>query len=220
VVTAVVSTGLGLAVVVASHHVRAAYVGLVVPSVLWLGKASAERSRRCGRLLPEPLTAFLMFPLRRLDGEMGEDMQDWCDARSRAVSGAPQRVSDAAQYYYNQVAGRLKDARAYADLNALRDSIEHKITMLRRIDLDSPARLRAALQCHPSTQDMNKYGVGDLPRLAFRLRSEAEHELHLCLALLYRLGYHKLLIYPSRVPASPSRRHGPGASAGAETTAV
>ena len=54
---------------------------------------------------------------------------------------------------------------------------------------------------HPTTQNTRKYSVDDLPRLASRLEVEAQNELHLFLAYVYRLGYHKLLIYPFRPPA-------------------
>jgi hypothetical protein len=39
---------------------------------------------------------------------------------------------------------------------------------------------------------------GPRPRLARRLESDATNELNLFLASVYRLGYHKLLIYPFR----------------------
>ena len=210
VITATFSTGLGVAAVAASHHVRAAYVGLVVPSGLWLGRPSSQRGRERGRLVPT-LVACLTLPLRRLDDRMGDDLQDWCDARSRAVSGMPQRVADAAQYYYNQVAPQLKDDRAREELNRWRESIQHKVKIVRLIGFDTtPARLQAALHSHPSTRDIHKYTADDLPRLARRLQNEAESELHLFLAYVYRRGYHKLLIYPFRAPPSPHSRRGAG----------
>jgi hypothetical protein len=210
VITATISTALGVAAVAASHHVRAAYVGVVLPSALWLGKASAQRSRRRGSLLPKPLVGYIALPLRRLDDRMGDDLQDWCDARSRAVSGKPQWVADAAQYYHNQVAGRLKDDRAREELNYWRQSIQHKIKIVQMIGRhEAPERLQAALQLHASTSNTHKYNAGDLPRLARRLQSEAENELHLFLASVYRHGYHKLLIYPFRPPPSPRSKRGP-----------
>ena len=73
---------------------------------------------------------------------------------------------------------------------------------MRLISLDTtPARLQASLHMHPATQNTRKYSVDDLPRLASRLEVEAQNELHLFLAYVYRLGYHKLLIYPFRPPA-------------------
>ncbi|HEY3733290.1 MAG TPA: hypothetical protein VGL63_05180 [Streptosporangiaceae bacterium] len=106
--TAAASTGLGLAVVAASGHIRTAYIGLIVPGSLWLGRVCADRVRTNESLLPGRLTACLAFPLRRLDDRMGDDMQNWCDARSRAVAGTPQWIADAAAYYCNVVGGRLK----------------------------------------------------------------------------------------------------------------
>ena len=49
-----------------------------------------------------------------------------------------------------------------------------------------------------------KYTSGDLPHLADRLESEAQNELYLFLAQVYRLGFHRLLIYPLR-PQLPVR---------------
>lgn len=165
VITAAISTVLGVAVVAASHHVRAAYIGLVVPSVLWLGKVSAQRARRRGHLIPGQLADYVMLPLRRLDDGIGDDLQDWCDARSRAVSGRPQQVADAAQYYYRQVAGRLKDDRDREQLYCWRESIRHKIEMVQMIGRGEPvARVHAALQSHPSTSSTGKYDTGNLRR--------------------------------------------------------
>ena len=211
VMTAAVSTALGVAVVAASHHVRAAYVGLVVPSALWLGKASAQRGRRPERLVPRQLAGYVMLPLRRVDDGIGDDLQDWCDARSRAVSGRPQQVADAAQYYCRQVAGRLKDDRDREQLYCWRESIRHKSKVVQMIGRGEPApRVHAALQSHPSTSNTGKNDTGDLPRLTRRLQSEAENELHLLLAWAYRRGHHKLLIYPFRPPPAPHHRHRPG----------
>lgn len=208
-VTALVSTGLGVAAVAVSHHVRAAYIGLLVPSVLWLGQASARSSRERASMLARRLAACLTLPLGRLDDRMGDDLQDWCDARLRAVSGIPQWVSDAAQYYYRQVAGRLKNSRALAELTGWRESIEHKITIVRLIGLDTTsARLHAALRGHPSTIHMRRYSLADRPRLAARLESEAQNELRLFLACLYRMGYRRLLIYPIRAEGSTRARPG------------
>lgn len=212
--TAALSTGIGLAYVTLSHHFGATYVGLALPSLLWLGRASIPRDG--GR--HSPLTETLMYPLRRLDDLMGEDMQDWCDVRSRAVSGAPAWVADAAHYYWGQVAGRIRDEQALRDLARLRESIEHKVKAALLADLDSPQRLRAALAAHPSTRNARKYHPGD-PRLAARLRGDAENELHLLLFTVYRLGFYKLLIYPRRPPALPKRKRGqPGTQADPEPT--
>lgn len=211
---AVLSTGLGLAYVLLSHHFGATYVGLALPSVLWLSRAAVPRDGGTR----SPLTDVLMYPLRRLDDLMGEDMQDWCDVRSRAVASTPARVSEAAHYYWGQVAGRVRDQRALRDLARRRESIEHKIKAARLADLDSPQRLRAALSSHPSTRNARKYHPDD-PRLAERLRGDAENELHLFLFALYRLGFYKLLIYPFRPPPLPKRKRGqPGTPAGAGPT--
>lgn len=211
VITAAISTALGVALVAASHHVRAAYIGLVVPSVLWLGKVSAQRVRRRGRLIPGQLADYVLLPLRRLDDGIGDDLQDWCDARSRAVSGRPEQVADAAQYYYRQVAGRLKDQADREQLCCWRESIRHKSTAVQMIERGEPAaRVHAALQSHPSTSGTGKYDARDLPRLARRLQSEAENELHLLLAWAYQRGHHKLLIYPFRPPPAPHSPHRPG----------
>jgi hypothetical protein len=219
VAIALVSTGLGLVLVAASHHVRAAYIGVLAPSGLWLGQASADRRRR-DRLLPGPMATWLASPLRCLDDRMGDDMREWCDVRARAAAIAPQVIADAAQYYYTLVIGRVKSAPARDELTRLRDSIEHKIKLVRLVDLDSPGRLQTYLQTHPSTRDMHKYNVNDPQQLARRLLSEAQSELGIFLALLYRLGYHKILIYPSRSPLAPATPHGPGASTGAGPTAL
>ena len=84
---------------------------------------------------------------------------------------------------------------------------------MRLIELDTtPARLREALRKHPSMQTP-KYDDDDLPRLARRLEIDALNELHLFLAYVYRLGHHKLLIYPFRpsVHRAPVRRAEPTA---------
>jgi hypothetical protein len=203
VITAAVSTGVGLAAIVAVRGAIAAYVALILPSGLWLGKASSQRAWRDGDTLPGHLAALATLPLRRLDERMGDDMQDWCDTRVRAASKTPQWLSDAAEYYYNQV-GRVRDARAREQLSRWRESIEHKIRIARLVDLQTTAeRLQAGLLDHPATRDGRKYAVDDLPRLTRRLIAEAENELHLFLALVYRLGYHRLLIYPFRPQPLP-----------------
>jgi hypothetical protein len=152
---------------------------------------------------------WLTRPLSHLYDAMGEDMQAWCDIRHRAATEEPQWISDAVQYYYDQVKGRIKNQRALAELRDWRDSIVHKISIVRLINLDTtPARLRDSLQKHPSTQNLRRYADDDLPRLARRLESDATNELDLFLATVYRLGHHKLLIYPFR----PSVHRSPRAS--------
>jgi hypothetical protein len=131
----VLSTGIGLAYVTLSHHYGATYVGLVLPSVLWLGRASFNRD---DGHQPTTLVDVLLYPLRRLDDLMGQDMQQWCDIRSLAVEGHPAWVSEAAEYYWRQVPARVKDERGLRDLDRWRQSIEHKIKAARLADLDSP----------------------------------------------------------------------------------
>jgi hypothetical protein len=209
VLTAIVSTGLGVTAVAVSGHIRAAYVGLVLPSGLWIGQVSIQRRRPSPALSLKPLAALIALPFRRLYDRMGDDMQDWCDARLDAASRTPQRVAEAAQYYWNQVGNRLRPGRERDQLGRWRESIEHKISIVRLISLDTtPARLNAALQWHPSTRDSAKYAADDLPRLADRLENEAQNELYLFLAQVYRLGFRKLLIYPFRPPL-PITRRGP-----------
>ena len=193
VATAIVSTGVGLVIVAASHHAPTAAVGIIVPGGLWLTSVSAPRDR------PGLLAAWLTRPLSRLYDRMGEDMQTWCDTRRTAAGEQPQWISDAARYYYYQVEGRLKDARAQAQLDGWRESIVHKISIVRLINLETtPARLHASLQMHASTRNIRTFADHDLPRLARRLEADALNELNLFLAYAYRLGYHKLLIYPFR----------------------
>jgi hypothetical protein len=83
----------------------------------------------------------------------------------------------------------------------------HKIGIVRLINLETtPARLRDSLQKHPSTQTLRRYADNDLPRLSRRLESDATNELDLFLAKVYRLGHHKLLIYPFRPSVHRSHR--------------
>ena len=210
-ITAALSTGVGLLAIAAGGHTIAAYVGLILPSGLWLGKATGQRARLSTGSLPGHLVAVATLPLRRLDERMGDDMQDWCDVRLRAASRTPQWLSDAAEYYYNQVTGRMRHRRACDQLGRWRDSIQHKIRIVRLIDLQTTeTRLETALHDHPATRDGRKYAVDDLPRLTGRLIAEAENELHLFLALVYRLGYHRLLIYPFRPESFPDDEPVPG----------
>jgi hypothetical protein len=173
----VLSTGIGLAYVTLSHHYGATHVGLVLPSVLWLGRASFNRD---DGYRATTLVDVLLYPLRRLDDLMGEDMQQWCDVRSQAVAGHPAWVPDAAEYYRRQVPARVKDERALRDLDRWRQSIEHKIKAARLADLDSPQRLREALNSHPSTRNSRKY----------------------------QLGVYNLLIYPFRPATQPKCKRG------------
>jgi len=203
--TAILSTGVGLLIVAASNHIHAAYFGIIVPGGLWFSKMPPEH------LVSRTVADWLALPFRRLYDRMGDDMQDWCDTRLRAAEVKPQWIADAATYYYDQVRGRLKDGRARTRLDDWQESVTHKIEIVRLIELDTtPARLREALRKHPF---MPKYDDDDLPQLASRLESDALNELHLFLAYIYRLGHHKLLIYPFRPAAyrAPVRRAEPTA---------
>jgi hypothetical protein len=201
VATALVSVGFGLLILAASHQTSAALAGIVVPGGLWLTSVSPPRDRlRAG---------WLTRPLSHLYDAMGEDMQAWCDIRHRAAVEEPQWISDAATYYYEQVKGRVKDQRALDELRDWRDSIVHKISIVRLINLETtPARLHDSLLKHPSTQNQRRYAGDDQQRLSRRLESDATNELDLFLARVYRLGYHKMLIFPFR----PSVHRSPRAS--------
>ena len=208
VATAVASTAVGLLIVAASRGIPA-YVGIVVPGGLWFSKLPPQRDRD---LLHRTLPGLLTLPLSRLYDRMGDDMQDWCDTRLSAAAAKPQWIADAVTYYYSQVHGGLKDAKARADLGRWAESITHKISIVRLISLDTtPARIGTALQMHSCTQHIRSYN--DLPRLARRLEADALNELNLFLAYVYRLGYHRLLIYPFRpsVHRSAARRAEPTA---------
>ena len=191
--TAALAAAVGVLVVAASHV--PAFVGVIVPGGLWFTKLPPQRDRD---MLPRTRSAVLTLPFSRLYDRMGDDMQDWCDTRIEAARPRPQWIADAAQYYWNQM-GRVTDPRARAQLDRWRDSIAHKISMVRLIDLDpGPGRLRVSLQMHASTAHARKYADDDHDRLARRLETDALTELHLFLAYAYRLGYHKMLVYPYR----------------------
>ena len=197
VATAIVSAGAGLLVVAASRQIHAAYFGIIVPGGLWFGSLPPQGDKlSSGRSFPAGVWA---LPFSRLYDRMGDDMQDWCDTRLRAASPKPKWIADAATYYYDQVRGGLRDVHARAGVARWHESIAHKIGIVRMIDSDAaPAQVRAALQMHPATQNMRKHTDDELPRLASRRESDALSELHLFLAYVYRLGHHKLLIYPFR----------------------
>ncbi len=211
VLTAIVSTGVSLAAVAVSDHARAAVLGLVIPSGLWIGQASTQRSLGRASTMLRSVVSCVTFPLRQLYDSMGDDMQEWCDMRRDAASRSPQRVADAAQYYHNQVAGRLRDGQDREPIDRWKESIDHKVGVIQLINLDTtPARLYATLQWHWSTRDYVKF-AGDPQGLAERLESDAQNELHLFLAHVYRLGYHNLLIYPIRPSTvARGRRHPAG----------
>ena len=201
--TAVVSAGVGLLISIASHHSGTAWVGIVVPGGLRLSRLPPQRDRD---MLPRTLSALLTLPFSRLYDRMGDDMQEWCDARLAAAAGRPRLISDAVTYYHRLLAGRIRDAQAHAELDRWRASITHKISVVELINADAePARVRAELALHSSTQHPRKYSDTDPPQLARRLEADALNELGLFLKLVYRLGYHKLLIYPFRPTADELR---------------
>jgi hypothetical protein len=200
VATAIVSAGAGLLVVAASRQIHTAFVGIIMPGGLWFGGFPPQGDKlSSGRSFPAVVWA---LPFSRLYDRMGDDMQDWCDTRLRAASPKPKWIADAVTYYSDQVRCGLRDGQTLANLGRWHESIAHKIGIVRMIGSDaSPARVRAALQMHPATQNMHKYADDELPLLADRLESDALNELHLFLAYVYRLGHHKLLIYPFRPSA-------------------
>jgi hypothetical protein len=212
VTTALLSAGVGLLILAASHNTGAAYAGIVVPGGLRLSSLPPQRDRA---MLPRTLSALLTLPFSRLYERMGDDMQAWCDTRLAAASAKPEWIAAAATYYHSNVASRLRNARTRTDLDRWQASITHKIGAVELINLGAdPARVRALLQTHPSTQNVRKYSDNDLPRLARRLEADALNELSLFLAYVYRLGHHKLLIYPIRpsvgqVAAQRARPTGP-----------
>ena len=191
--TAALAAVVGVLILSASRV--SAFVGVVVPGGLWFTKVPPQRDRD---MQPRTWSGLLTLPFSRLYDRMGEDMQDWCDIRIAQASPNPRWIAEAAQYYWNQM-GRVTDPRARDNLDSWRASIVHKIGIAQLIDLDaSPARLRAAMALHPSTQQIRTLSEDDLLRLARRLESDALNELNLFLAYAYRLGYHNMLIYPSR----------------------
>jgi hypothetical protein len=206
--TAAVSTAVGMLIVAASSHSGGAYVGIIVPVGLRLSKVPPQRDLD---MRPRTRAHALTLPFSRLYDQIGEDMQDWCDTRIAAARPEPQFIAHAAQYYWNQMS-RVTDPRTRDVLDGWRKSIAHKINIVRLIELDaSQARLRDTLQQHPSTQHIRQYSDDDLPQLARRLESDALSELNLFLARAYRLGYHKMLIYPFRPeahrPEQPPQAH-------------
>jgi hypothetical protein len=205
--TAVISGLVGLLLVVGSKHVPA-YVGIIVPSGLWLSKLPPQRDRD---MLRRSFSDLLTLPFSRLYDRMGDDLENWVETRLRVASSQPQWIAEAAQYYSNQAEGLPRDNGARVSLDRWRDSITHKIGIVRLIDLDADTdRLRASLHLHPSTQHVRADSDDERSRLADRLETEAQNELRLFLACIYRLGYHRMLVYPfrpnvARVDAPPRR---------------
>ena len=217
IILAMVSTGLGLALAAITHHIGSAYIGLVVPSVLWFSKFPPQRDLDMGARTR--VGVLLTLPLSRLYDRVGDDQMDWCDIRLRAASAKPQWIVDAMTYYYNQVRGRLGDDPASANLDRWRESIIHKIGIVRLIDLGATqAEFRASLQMHPSPGHIRFGTDDDLLRLANRLETEALNELHLFLTYMYRLAYSRfryirLPVYTCAPPISRADAR-PGPSSG------
>lgn len=207
-ITAIIATGLGVAAVAVSDHLRAVYIGVLVPSGLWLGKRSASRRSRRGTTMLRTFFIEVTAPLRFLDDRMGDDMQQWCEVRSAAVGPSPELIYDAAEHYYLQVANQVKGRQQHHDLDTRLGSIKHKVAIARqaRLETTRTAVLRDDLQDHPSTRENKKYSTDDPVLLACRLESDAENELELLLARIYQLGYRKLVTYRGFKPAPQPKR--------------
>jgi hypothetical protein len=205
--TAIVATGLGVAAVAISDHLRAVYIGVLVPSGLWLGKRSASYSSRRGTALARTFFTEVTAPLRHLNDRMGDDMRQWCQARSAAV-GSSELIYDAAAHYYLQVTNQVKDRQKHHDLDVRLGSIKHKVAIAQqaRLGTTRSSVLHDDLQDHPSTRANKKYSADDPDLLACRLESDAENELELLLARIYQLGYRKLVTYRGYKPAPQVRR--------------
>jgi hypothetical protein len=207
VITSAIATGAGVAAAAAGHHLRAAYIGLAVPSGLWLGRTADKRARPELSWLPVALTGWFTFFVRRMDDRMGDDLETWCDARLRGASGSPRLLREATIYYHGRIAGRLpRDDRRRA-LDRAKDSVLHKIEVVRLISLDTTQeRIDTALRAHPSTRPLvGRYTRKDLET---RLLDSAENELRTMLAGAYRWGCSKLLIYGLLGPAIAGSRPG------------
>lgn len=206
--TAIVATGLGVAAVAVSDHLRAVYIGVLVPSGLWLGKRSASHSSRRGTTVLRTFFTEVTAPLRHLNDRMGDDMRSWCEARSAMVGSSPELVYDAAEHYYLQVTNQVKDRQSHHDLDTRLGSIKHKVAIARqaRLETTKAAVLHDSLQDHPSTRANKKYSPDDPVFLACRLESDAETELELLLARIYQLGYRRLVTYRGYKPAPQERR--------------
>ena len=193
--TAVVSTAVGLLVVVASSHSGAAFAGIIVAPGLLLSKVPPQRDME---MLPRTNAHLLTLPFSRLYDRIGDDIQDWCDYRMAAAKSEPRYLGYTVQYYWNQMSG-VRDQRTREILDTYRRAIVHQMDCIRLIDLDaSHAKLRDAFQQHRSTQRIRAFTDDDLIRHAKRLECDAESELCQFLSRAYQLGYHKMLVYPFR----------------------
>jgi hypothetical protein len=192
--TAVAATGIGVAAVAISDHLRAIYIAVIVPSSLCLGKPSSA-SRR-GSKLARRLLGYVAVPLEHLDDCMGSDLQHWCDERSAVAAKNPELINDLADHYYIQVAGQVKDRRKREDLDNRIASIRHKAAVAAKAKLGvSTDVLEEDLQGHSSTRESRGYAANDAVLLSRRLESDAQNELNLLLARIYLLGYRNLVTY-------------------------
>jgi hypothetical protein len=206
--TAIVSTAVGLLIAVATSSAPAALVGVIVSGGLWFAKVPPYRDLN---MEPRSRSSLPTLPFLRLYERMGQDMEAWCKIRCEATEPKPQYIADAVEYYWNQMK-RVTDRRDRDLLDHRRASIAHKISLVRLIDLDAgPRRLEAQLQLYSSTANPRKYNVDDQDGLAERLTNDALTELDKFLAHAYRLGYHKMLIYPFRVGVYRPEPPPPGA---------
>ena len=206
--TALAATGLGVAAVAVSDHLRAVYIGILVPSSLWLARRPAPHRGGRGGTLLKTFATEVTAPLRCLNDSMGDDMRRWCEVRSAAVAKSPELIYDAAEHYYVQVTNQVKDRQKHDDLDNRLGSIRHKVAIARlaRLGATSTTVLRDDLNAHPSTRENRKYTADDPALLARRLESDAENELALLLARIYQLGYRKLVTYRGFKPSlQPSR---------------
>jgi hypothetical protein len=211
--TAAASSAFGLLIVAASHFSGAVFAGIIVPPGLQLSKLPPQRDRD---LLPRTKANLVTLPFSRLYDRMGEDMQAWCDLRIAAVEPQPRYISDAVQYYWNQMR-EVTEGRARGNLDRWRELIVHQISIVQLIDLDaSLARIRDALKQHPSTREFRDVTEDDLPELARRLKHYALNELNLFLAYSYRIGYYNMFIYPTRPEPRPPKAKPPSKAEPAE----
>jgi hypothetical protein len=216
-VAVVLTTGaaasvLGVAGAAAGHHVRAFYIGLAVPSALWLDKAAKQRSSREGgsnTLLPEALVVWLTFFVQRMDDRMGDDLQAWCDDRVRVASGNPLLLLEAARYYHGCIVVRFRRNDACRkDFDVAMESIRHKVEVIRLIDRGATEdRVNTELRKNPSTRPLA--GRYELGYLESRLQDSAENDLAFMLAEAYRRGCDKLVIY-GLVGSDPPQAGGRG----------
>jgi hypothetical protein len=206
--TAIVSTAVGLLIALATSSAPAALVGVIVSGGLWFAKVPPHRDQN---FEPRTPSSAPTLPFLRLYERIGLDMAAWCKIRCQATEPKPQYVGDAVEYYWNLM-GRVTNRRDRDLLDHRRASIAHKISLVRLIELDAgPARLRAQLELYSSTANPRKYNVDKQDKLAMRLENDAREELGRFLAHAYRLGYHKMLIYPFRVGTYRPEPPPPGA---------